>query len=128
MRVSQLSTLLKVGTTALVVALAEQRGVPPVKLKQPVSAMKGFARDHGFRAEVETPHGTALMSALEIQHHYLASVEAWVNTGRLPGWAVRHLHRRGVWHSNRWLATPGEVFAASTGRWKRDLVNRELER
>ncbi len=124
---SQLSTLLKVGTTALVVALAEHRGAPPLRLQQPVLAMKGFARDIGFRAEVEMPHATCLMSALDIQHHYLAGIEAWANTKVLPEWAAPIC---AAWRAAlEWVSRDaGRGIHAFDWPLKRGIMQRELDR
>jgi proteasome accessory factor A len=124
---SQLSTLLKVGTTALVVALAEMGGSPVLKLKDPVAAMKGFARNQGFRAEVELQHKTCLMSAFEIQHHYLAAIEAHANSPRLPEWASRICK---AWREALDLLGQdvGAYSHAFDWTFKRGLFERELGR
>ena len=125
---SQLSQLLKIGTTALVVALAEEHpGQAPLKIRHPLTALKGFARDVRFRAEVQTPHGSRLMSALDIQHDYLSRVEACANTGLLPDWSARICR---LWRAAL------EAVGRNAGRgvqsldWtlKRELMDRELAR
>jgi proteasome accessory factor A len=86
---SQLATWLKIGTTALVVALADA-AVPNVrwiKLADPVAAMKGFARDLRHRASVERKLGAkALMTALDIQRHLLSQIEPLAGSAHLPDW------------------------------------------
>ena len=124
---SRLSTLLKVGTTALVVALAEKSTLPPLKLKDPVRSMQRFACDPGFRATVETRRGICRMSAFDIQRKYLDAVQAWANTNILPEWAGRIC--------TAWRAAL-EACSCDGGRgvqdfdWtlKRDIMSREIER
>lgn len=124
---SQLATLLKVGTTALVVALAEIDGDPLLKLKHPVLAIKGFARDRAFKAEVETQRGSGRMSAFDIQRSYLAAVEAQTGSPRLPEWASRICK---AWRDALDLLDQ-EVGASSHAfdwTFKRELFGRELGR
>lgn len=87
---SQRSTWLKIGTTALVVALADSAGAPAqsVKLIDPVGAMKGFARDLAYRTQVEFKRGSrAFISALDIQRHLLSRIEGCSARARFPDWA-----------------------------------------
>ena len=65
---SHRSTWLKVGTTALIVALAEARPASTVRLLEPVHAMKGFARNLHHRARVQIGNESAVrMTATEVQ-------------------------------------------------------------
>ena len=85
---SDLGTWLRMGTTALVLALCEA-GVRPgerVVLRDPVLAMRVFADDPTCRATAETV-GRRHLSALAIQHHYLELVEAQIRHPVMPPWA-----------------------------------------
>ncbi len=85
---SKLAAWLRLGATALVAALidADVRVGRAVRLRSPVDAMRAFARDPTCRVEAEGENGRGL-SALAIQRHYLAQVEAHVGDDRLPPWA-----------------------------------------
>jgi proteasome accessory factor A len=86
---AELSSWLKIGTTALVVALSEA-GLNPgdaVELRAPVVAMQTFARDPTCTAVVETVRG-ARLTALAIQRHYLALADAHVGDTCMPPWAA----------------------------------------
>lgn len=87
---SQRATWLKIGTTALVVALAESDASNGhwIKLADPVGAMKGFARDLRYRTQVQLKRGSkVLMTALDIQRHLLSRIEARASSDRFPDWA-----------------------------------------
>ena len=88
---SQRSTWLKIGTTALVVALADarMRRYDWIKLASPVTALHGFARDRNHRSKVLLRGGAeAMMTAVEIQRHLLARVEGCAGGASMPGWAA----------------------------------------
>ena len=125
---SQLSQLLRIGSTALVIALAEgPKGETPLKLKHPLQAMRGFARDIGFRAEVELPGGPRLMSAFDIQHHYLEKIEACADKTLLPEWADRICR---MWRGALELVGRDAGRGSAVFDWtlKRDLFDREIAR
>ena len=85
---SELAAWLKLGTTALVVALIEA-GLSPgeeVQLRTPVIAMQLFAQDPTCTAVAESPRGKRL-SAIDIQRHYLSLAEAHVGDAFMPPWA-----------------------------------------
>ena len=83
---SDLAVVLKVGTTALVAALADAGliSVVPVRLANPVSALHQFASDPSCRVQVTAQSGRSI-SAIEIQRHYLDAVVAHLDI--LPAWA-----------------------------------------
>ncbi len=85
---SQIATWLKVGTTALIVALIEAGLCPgeAVALRSPLTAMRQFADDPTSTAVVRSMNGRAL-TALGIQHHYLALAEAHLHDACMPSWA-----------------------------------------
>lgn len=86
---SQLALWLKIGTTALVVALIDA-GLQPgegVRLPQPVTALQRFALDPSCRSTVVCADGVR-RSAIDIQRHYLEAVESNLGAGFLPPWAA----------------------------------------
>lgn len=90
---SERALWLRVGTTALVVALIESGGAPGegVALRAPLAAMGRFARDPACTADVEASDGRPL-TALGIQRHYLAHAEAHVHAPWMPPWAEQVCH------------------------------------
>ncbi|HLK58796.1 MAG TPA: proteasome accessory factor PafA2 family protein [Chthonomonadaceae bacterium] len=64
------ATALKVGTTSLVLKLLEEGLTPPIKLVDPIRAVKQISRDITFKLAVERQGGPAV-TALEIQRLYL---------------------------------------------------------
>lgn len=85
---SQAALLLKIGTTALIVALIDSGGLPAlgVELARPLEALRSFASDPTCRATAPLANG-GVASALDLQRHYLERVEAVLDSGRLPSWA-----------------------------------------
>jgi len=86
---SQRVTFLKVGTTAIVVALIEAGLIPgnSVELQDPVGAMQVFTRDPMCRATAPTRNGRQL-SALMIQRYYLELAERHTGHEILPPWTA----------------------------------------
>jgi len=86
---SQIAQYLKVGTTALIVALIEADALPAqdVALTKPLAAMRKIARDPSLGARVELENGTR-MTGIEIQRVYLEAAEAKIGTDVLPPWAA----------------------------------------
>jgi proteasome accessory factor A len=85
---SEIAAWLKVGTTAIVVALIEA-GLRPgdaVHLRSPLAAMRCFASDPTCRAAAPSTTGTTL-TALEIQRHYLEMAETHLQAASMPPWA-----------------------------------------
>ena len=85
---SELSTWLRAGTTALVVAMCDA-GLRPgdaVALREPLAAMRRFALDPTCRTTAETKRGEQL-SAVAIQRHYLEQAEAALGHVCMPDWA-----------------------------------------
>jgi hypothetical protein len=79
---------LRVGTTALIVALIEEGYRPgiPVDIVSPVKAMARFAADTECNALVKLASGERI-TAVGIQRQYLQSVEANLNASFMPDWA-----------------------------------------
>lgn len=85
---SQTAAVLKVGTTALVVALLE-RSLPDLsrwRLENPLEAMNVFAQDPTCQTQAKLVTDMQV-SALEIQHHYLALIESDLGADWMPDWA-----------------------------------------
>jgi proteasome accessory factor A len=84
---SELATCLKVGSTALVVAMVEAGLCPAdgVELEDPIAALTVFNRDPSLRARAPV-HGGPARSALAIQRHYLEHAEAAACRSFMPDW------------------------------------------
>jgi len=87
---SEIATFLRIGTTALVVALIDANRKPGtgVKLVDPLQAMRAFAGDPTCRATALTTRGLPV-TAIEIQRHYLRQAEACVGEEFMPPWTDR---------------------------------------
>lgn len=127
---SHRATWLKMATTALVVALAE--AVPadelPIRIHDPVRAMKRFAREPGRRALVRLGSGAGVrMTATAIQRELLARVEALAGSERLPAWAPRACVE---WRAALDLLDSGDLLASPAFDWplKQALFQREIAR
>ncbi len=86
---SDVSTLLKVGTTALIVAAVDAgKSIGDgLALAAPLEAIRTFAADPDCRARVRLRNGRDA-SAIEIQRQYLQRVEACREEGHLPDWTA----------------------------------------
>lgn len=85
---SQIATWLKIGSTALTVAMIEA-GLRPgdgVGLASPLETMRRFAKDEKCSAAVTGTNGKNL-TATAIQRHYLNLAEAHVHEPFMPSWA-----------------------------------------
>ena len=74
---SEYATALKVGTTALMLELLEERIVPDIKLLDPVQAIREISRDLEYRWEVQLEDGS-YTTASEIQYRYLELAERYL--------------------------------------------------
>jgi len=85
---SQVSSFLKIGTTALVVAMIEEKACPTeaVQLSFPLSAIRAFSSDPGCTAAAALKNGKSA-TAIEIQSHYLRYAEANLGRKFMPEWA-----------------------------------------
>jgi len=91
---SEIGAWLKIGTTALVVALIEA-GVQPgdaVRLRSPLAAMRTFAADPTCQATALSAGGVPL-TALDIQRHYLDMAGAHLQAPSMPPWAEQVCRR-----------------------------------
>ena len=74
---SEVATLLKVGTTALVLCLVEDEALPRTfAFRAPVAAMREVSHDLTLRRPLELDDGTTV-TALEVQWELLARARAW---------------------------------------------------
>jgi proteasome accessory factor A len=85
---SHLAVYLKIGTTALVLALAEAGLLPgeAVQLNDPLAAMKAFNTDPSGRVTAPRLSGPPV-SALDVQRHYLELAERNLSHPAFPSWA-----------------------------------------
>jgi len=85
---SELATWLKIGTTALVVALIDGGARPgdAVQMCSPLAAMRQFAGDPKCQSVARLRNG-AEVSALGIQRHYLHQAEANLHRDFMPAFA-----------------------------------------
>ena len=74
---SEYTTALKVGTTALMLELLEERIIPDIKLLDPVQAIRDISRDLSFRWEVQLEDGS-FTTATDIQYQYLELAENYL--------------------------------------------------
>ncbi|MFH1681967.1 MAG: proteasome accessory factor PafA2 family protein [Candidatus Eisenbacteria bacterium] len=84
---SDVASWLKIGTTALVVAMIDQGILPAagMNLSFPYRAMKAFSKDPACRASVSVNGGRE--TAISIQRRYLEAAEARLGGSFLPPWA-----------------------------------------
>jgi len=74
---SELSTFLKVGTTAIVLKMIEDEFLPDLSLEQPVAALHDVSWDITCRAPVRASNGRR-MTAIELQWEYLDHAKKYV--------------------------------------------------
>lgn len=106
---SQSAAFLKVGVTALIVALADAGFAPgsAVQLADPLAAMQTVAGDETCKKPLRMAGG-CWMRAIDIQRHYLEQVEAHLGSGLLPEWAAEVCrHWRAILHELE--GAPGSV-------------------
>jgi proteasome accessory factor A len=85
---SETAAFLRIGTTALVVAMAEA-GLNPggeVQIKSPLDALRTFAADPTCKKSVRMANWQHL-TAIDIQRHYLGQAEAHMDDKCMPCWA-----------------------------------------
>jgi Pup-ligase protein/WD domain, G-beta repeat len=86
---SEFGTYLKVGSTALAVAMIEA-GLHPadgIELAEPIGALARYNGDPSLCARAVTSGGRAVR-ALDVQRHYLARAEAVAGRSFMPSWAA----------------------------------------
>jgi hypothetical protein len=87
---SQLGLWLRVGTTAVVVAMIDA-GLSPgdcVLLRSPLDALNTFVSDPTCRATVCGVSGSDV-SAIDIQRHYLEVAESCIDNPQMPPWTAQ---------------------------------------
>lgn len=110
----QVSTLLRTGTTALVLSMIEAGSAPHLALREPVAALQAISHDPTLKVKVELTDGRRL-SALEIQRIYLdAAVEHCHATGANDPQTAEILHR---WDQTLSTLATDLFAAASTVDW-----------
>jgi len=125
---SDLATYLRIGTTALIVALVDLGDAPgeAVQLRSPVVALRTFAGDpHGVR-QARLFDGRRV-SALDIQRHYLAAAERRIGHAEMPAFAEAVCRR---WREVLDLVEQGPHAVADRLDWavKWQLYGRQIER
>lgn len=86
---SETANYLKIGATALIIAMAEA-GLNPggrVQLNDPLAAMHIVAADVTCKKPLSL-EGGGCITAVELQRHYLEQAEAQLSSGLLPVWAA----------------------------------------
>ena len=85
---TSLGTLLKVGTTALIVAAIDSgwNMDDGLALKSPIDALRAIVKDPECRRIVTLANGNRV-TAVDLQRQYLRKVEECRQYGRLPEWA-----------------------------------------
>ena len=71
---SEWATAMKIGTTALALELIEAEKAPRISLAAPIAAVKQISRDESWKWNVARAGG-GTMSALDIQHEWLAAAQ-----------------------------------------------------
>src|SRR6056297_3363051 len=105
---AQLATFLKVGTTAIVLAMVEDQAIPrAVRFATPVPAMRQVSWDLTLRRPLALADGTSA-TALEIQWELLGAAQAWADRYGLD-------------------AVGGEVGAEVIRRWEEVLADLEVD-
>ncbi|MGD0786796.1 MAG: proteasome accessory factor PafA2 family protein [Terracidiphilus sp.] len=105
---SETANFLKVGVTALIVAMADA-GLTPgsaVQLADPLAAMQRVASDAACKAPLRMADGS-LMTAIAIQRHYLEAVEAHLGASFMP--------ERAAEVCRRWRAVLDQLEDAPAG-------------
>jgi proteasome accessory factor A len=125
---SETAMWLKVGATALVVAMIEN-GVRPgdaVRLTSAVDALRRFAADPTCTVSAATLRGKPL-TAIAIQWHYLEQAEAHLREPWMPPWAEEVCRR---WHNMLDRLAGGAASVERTCDWaiKRALYLDHLRR
>ncbi|MDR7356512.1 proteasome accessory factor A [Paeniglutamicibacter sulfureus] len=110
----QVSTLLRTGTTALVLAMIEAGTVPAIELRDPVAALQAISHDPTLRTKVELVDGRKL-TALEIQWIYAQAAAEHSGATDADDEATVEIQRR--WEETLQLLESDIFSAASTVDW-----------
>ncbi|MCC3283395.1 depupylase/deamidase Dop [Arthrobacter caoxuetaonis] len=96
---SEVSALLKVGTTSAVLSLIEADAVPAVELRDPVGALQLISHDPSLTQLVELKDGR-MVTGLDLQEIYLEAAAAHARTGGGADAATEDI-------LNRWMSVVG---------------------
>jgi proteasome accessory factor A len=86
---SQIATFLKVGATALIVAMIDG-GIQPargISIADPVKELRNLAADTTCKTTVAMIHGQPA-TAIDVQRHYLEQAEQNAGSSFMPDWAA----------------------------------------
>ncbi|UCH83221.1 MAG: proteasome accessory factor PafA2 family protein [Candidatus Latescibacterota bacterium] len=85
---SDTATWLRIGTTAIVVAMIDAGLIPgeAVKLRKPLAALRAYVADPYCQREAHTEDGQRL-NAVTVQRHYLQTAEDALGKPWMPDWA-----------------------------------------
>ena len=84
---SEYATALKVGTTSLVLQLLEEGLTAPIKLVDPIKAVKQISRDITLKQTVEQV-GAPPLTAIEIQRIYLQAAQRFAGQDEDTDWTL----------------------------------------
>ncbi len=117
---SQTAGVLKIGATALAVALADAGFEPgsALQLADPLGALRLVARDTTCAEKLSLRDGSAL-TAIEIQRRYLEQAMAHLDDGVLPEWAGDVCR---LWEATLDNLEAGNGAAAQTLDWRIKLA------
>jgi hypothetical protein len=125
---SHRASVLKLGTTALVLALAEAELRPGQHLQfvDALAALATFNGDLALQARVPLRDGRGLR-ALDVQRHYLAQAQAHLASGFMPPWASRICE---LWHDtlNRLERGPDAVAGMLDWAMKWAVLTQHIRR
>jgi proteasome accessory factor A len=85
---SEWATALKIGTTALVLALIERGEAPQLELAQPINATKSISRDQDYDWILELSDGRKI-SAIDVQRLYLKAAQKIFGGDAETVWLLR---------------------------------------
>ena len=123
----QVSTLLRVGTTNLVLALIEAGCAPALELADPVAALQTISHDTGLKATVRLRDGR-MLTAIDLQGLYLDAAEAYCAQHAITDPDTTEILTR--WRQTLQTLQTNPAAAASTVDWiaKHQLVTGFAER
>lgn len=124
---SQVSTWLKAGTTALILRLIEEDALGDIPAPaDPVAAFRLVSRDLDLNTPIPLEGGGA-MTALDIQRAYLHKVQEWAAKNPLPG-SFSDLIERWERTLSALASSPSEMEREVDWLIKRRMISAYLER
>src|SRR5712672_1624724 len=85
---SEWATVMKLGTTALVLDLIERGEAPQLEIAQPVDANKSISRDQNYDWIIELKDGRKI-SAIDVQRLYLSAAQKVEHNDEERSWILR---------------------------------------